>query len=49
MVQFAKVQTFWGEKEFECTKCKAIFNFSFSMFLAFLCLFGENDTLRFTY
>ena len=37
------------KKEFECNKCKVIFNFSFSMFLAFLCLFGENDTLHLTY
>ena len=37
------------KKEYECNKCKAIFNFSFSTFLAFLCLFGENDTLHFTY
>ena len=37
------------KKEFECNKCKAIFNFSFSTVLAFLCLFGENNTLHFTY
>jgi hypothetical protein len=29
------MQTFFGEKDFECTKCKATFNFFFFIFFGF--------------
>ena len=42
-------KSFFGKNSLNVSNVKLFSNFFFSTFLAFLCLFGGNDSLHFTY